>query len=148
VLLDGQRWPADFDLLHDRGQVAITAQAATAAGTGLERVPFEMRDLLRRKRLAFVHGMSGLATDFAALGLLLGCRLGRFDDVGGRRFRGGRGVFEDGGEFLAEFTHLSLQRLDLFGLGSDNPTQTLALGTGLPCTVAHAAAKYGFAAAT
>jgi hypothetical protein len=133
VFFDGQRGPGDVDLLHDLGEVAIAMQTPAAAGTGIEQVFFEVSDLLGRKRHPLVLGVTGLATDLTRAGGIGGGGGRRFDDVGRRWLRGGRGVLPGSGKQLAQLDHLGPQGFDL-------RLQTAALRTRLPCALAHAAA--------
>src|SRR5262249_40595581 len=63
VLLEGQRWLGDVDLLHDLGEGAIAVQAAATARAGVEMVLGGRGEPFRRNRRALVLGMAGLAAD-------------------------------------------------------------------------------------
>ena len=88
MLLNGQRRPHDVHLLHDAGKVTIAAQAAATIGAGIKHMFLETSHLLGWKRLAFVFGMAGLATNRPALPALRASTR-RLDNIRGGRFRRG-----------------------------------------------------------
>ena len=112
MLFDGQRCFVDVHLLHDLEQIAIAPQPATATGTGLQRMVFEVRNLLLWKQLAFVFGMARLAANLAAIASGATRRL-RLDNVRRGRLGGGRRVFFGRGQLLLEDAHLNLQSFNL-----------------------------------
>ena len=140
MLFNGQRRLTDLDLLHDLGEVAIAMQSAATARAGIEKMFLEMGDLLGRKRLAFVFGMTGLAANLAGLASVGIRRALWFDDVRGGWLRGGGGILQRGGELLTQLEHLGPQGPNVSGLSFNKPLQTLALWTRLPCVLAHTAA--------
>ena len=128
MLLNGQRRPRAVNLLHDAGKVTIAAQAAATVGAGVEHMFLETSHLLGWKRLAFVFGMAGLATDRPALpALRAGTR--RFDNIRGRWFGRGRGILLSRSQLFLEAQDFCLQSLELNSLSIKLPLQPAALWT-------------------
>ena len=78
-------------------------QAMAAAGAGVEAmVEGAAVDGLGREGDSPVLGMAGLAADAASVLAFWRRRLGRLDEIGGRRLGGGRGVLASRGELLGQ----------------------------------------------
>ena len=89
------------------------------------------------KAAPLVLGVAGLAADAAALLALRRGRLGRLDDVGGRRLGGVRGILAGRGELLLEAGDGGLERLQPRLLGVQLRLQTATVRARLPCLGSH-----------
>src|SRR5208282_1131107 len=94
-------------------------------------------DQFRREGGAFVLGVTGLPADAAPLLALRRCRLGRLDDVGGRRLGRGRGILPRSGELLLETSDGALEHLQPRLLGVQLRLQAPTVRARLPCLGSH-----------
>src|SRR5208282_4456833 len=94
-------------------------------------------DQFRREGGAFVLGVTGLPADAAPLLALRRCRLGRLDDVGGRRLGRGRGILPRRGELLLETSDGALEHLHTRLLGVQLRLQAPTVRARLPCLGSH-----------
>ena len=86
MLFDPQRHLMDLDLLDDARRAGGGLQSVTATGAEVQDVVVRsVVDLFRREQSTLVFGVSGLSTDTALVLALRRWRLGRLDDIGGRR---------------------------------------------------------------
>ncbi len=94
-------------------------------------------DQFRREGGAFVLGVTGLPADAVPLLALRRCRLGRLDDVGGRRLGRGRGILPRRGELLLETSDGALEHLHTRLLGVQLRLQAPTVLARLPCLGSH-----------
>ena len=139
MLLDLQRHVVDVDLLDHPGQNRRhRLQVMAATGTEIEAIVDRRTvDRFRREGIAFVLGVTRLSADAASILTLRRLRLGRLDDVGGRRLGGGRGVLPCGGKLRLETCDDGLERLQPRLLGIQHRLQAPTIRARLPCLGFH-----------
>ena len=91
VFADDGRGGNDFHLLLHVGRIGRRAERAAAIGAAIERIGHEVVDGLVGKRRPQVLFMARLSATFAFFAVLAR-RLGRLDDITGRRLGGSRRV--------------------------------------------------------
>ena len=123
VFVDLHGHVEDVDLLDDLDRFGIgQVQMAAAAGAGVEEVVGGDRgEHLGREELALVGGMSRLAAALASRLAGRRLRLGRLDDVGGRRLGRVGGVLQGRGELLLQLLDDGLEGDEL---GAKSSTST------------------------
>ena len=131
VFVDLHGHVEDVNLLDDLDRFGIgQVQMAAAAGAGVEEVVGGDRgEHLGREELALVRGMSRLAAALASRLAGRRLRLGRLDDVGGRRLGRVGGVLQGRGELLLQLLDDGLEGDELGAQVVDFDLEPLAIGT-------------------
>ena len=131
VLADAQRHGLDLHLLHDAWRTGGCLQTVAAVRAQFQRVAVgAAAEHLRGEVLPQVAWMTRLAAAAPRGGRVGRGRLGRLDQIRGRRLGGGRRIFAGAGKLFLQLGNRGLQRLKLDTQQREFHSQAWALRTG------------------